>query len=312
MTGAGGGASNMPGAGAYDYDNEMVNLSADLVIDAGKTLRVGPGTTFKLSGAMVKVIVRGTLIVEGSKDAQVQFIGTTTPRSWFGIVVESGGVLNMKYAHVGGALYGVHALPGSDFTIDYSVFDTSFKAIVAESDGSVDHTKVSAGVDPAAPLFSAVSEVSLTDVNGTLTIINASPTISNSSFMGANALVDMIRVGGNSKPILDHLKIASAHCGIHANGGTNNTPVVTNSVFTQLSYGLMVYATKPQLENNVFMMNGNDIGFCVGAAADNAPIMTNNYYASGNAIIDPSCVQIGTSEAKPAGSANPTAGPVGL
>ena len=41
-------------------------LSADLVIPAGKTVRVEPGTTFKAS-AGVKVQVSGELIVTGSE-----------------------------------------------------------------------------------------------------------------------------------------------------------------------------------------------------------------------------------------------------
>jgi hypothetical protein len=62
----------------------------------------------------------------------------------------------------------------------------------------------------------------------------------------------------------------------------------------------------------VFRDNGNDVGFCYDAMADNVPTLTNNFYASGSASIDASCFQIGTAEDKPATTANPTAGPVGL
>ena len=136
--------------------------------------------------------------------------------------------------------------------------------------------------------------------------------VTNSTFDGSAALVDMIRVGGNGSPTFDHIYVKDAHCGIHANGGTNNAPTVTNSIFERLAYGLMVYTTKPAISDSVFLMNGNDIGFCFGATMANAPTLGNNFYSSGAAVIDPSCFQIGTTDGSPAAAANPAAGPVGL
>jgi hypothetical protein len=122
----------------------------------------------------------------------------------------------------------------------------------------------------------------------------------------------MIRVGGAASPVFDHLYIKDAHCGIHANGGTNNTPTVRNTIFENMAYGLMVYATKPMIENSVFRGNANDVGFCFDATEANAPILRNNFYSSGEALVDPTCFQIGTTDPSPAASANPMAGPVGL
>jgi hypothetical protein len=316
MAGGGGGggsatagtAADPPAPGQNDYENEAVNLAADLVVAAGTTVRVGPGTTFTAASG-VKVHVLGTLIAVGTAEAPVKFLGAGMPRSWYGIVVEGGGTLELTHVEIGGATYGIHALPGSAFTVDRADLGTSFKAAVVQSDGSFDHTRFHASGDPT---FSPVNEVSIEDVNGTLTILDASPTVTNSSFDGSAALVDMIRVGGNSSPVFDHLHIADAHCGIHANGGVNNTPVVTNTVFTGLAYGLMVYATKPSISDSVFTNNGNDIGFCFEATEANAPTLAGNFYSSGAAIIDPSCFQIGTTDATPASAANPAAGPVGL
>ena len=293
---------------AYDHVMEQVQVSGTLVIAAGTTLRVGPGTTFNAAmGA--KIRVEGTLIVEGSADARVRFVGGSAPRSWHGIEIASGGRLQMIHAEIGGATYGIHALAGSSFAVDRAEIGTSFKAAVLEADGTFDHTRFHASGDPT---FSAVNEVSIDDVNGTLTIIDASPTISNSTFDGSFALVDMIRVGGNASPVFDHLYIKDAHCGIHANGGTNNAPKITNTVFEALAYGLMIYATKPTIEDSVFIDNRNDLGFCFGATEANAPSLTRNFYSAGEAVIDPSCFQIGTTDASPAATKNPAAGPSGL
>lgn len=296
------------GANGYDYDGEQVALDADLVIASGETLRVGPGTTFTAS-ANVKVQVEGTLVVEGTSAARVRFLGAGTPRSWHGIVVAAGGTLTASQLEIAGATYGIHALPGSSYHVDYAEIGTSFKAAVVQADGSFQHTRFHASGDPT---FSPVNEVSIDDVNGTLTILDASPTVTDSTFDGSAALVDMVRIGGNASPTFDRVHIKEAHCGIHANGGVNNAPIVRNAVFESLAYGLMVYATKPTIEDSVFLMNGNDIGFCFDATADNVPTMSGNYYSSGSAIIDPSCFQIGTADASPSAVPNPSAGPVGL
>jgi hypothetical protein len=294
--------------GEYQYEAEEVHLDTSRTVAKGETLRVGPGTTFT-SAKGVQLIVDGTLIVEGTPEARVRFMGAGTPRSWEGIVVTEGGVLDMRYFEIGGATYGIHAMPGSDFTLDHGEFGTSFKCAVIQSDGFIDHSKFHASGDPA---FSISSAAPVTDVNGTLTIVGASPMVTNSTFDGSAALVDMIRVRDGSAPVLDHLYIKEAHCGVHMEGGTNVTPTVTNTVFEGLAYGVMAYTTKPRIESSVFMGNGNDIGFCFGATADNAPMLTGNFYAAGTALIDPSCTGIGTKDASPAAAPNPAAGPAGL
>jgi hypothetical protein len=249
------------------------------------------------------------LIVEGSAAAKVRFVGAGMPRSWHGIVVGSGGSAVLKHVEIGGATYGIHALKGSDFEVSDSEIGTSFKAAVVESDGSFDRVRFHASGDPT---FSPVNEVSIDDVNGTLTILDASPTVTNSSFDGSAALVDMIRVGGNGSPVFDHLKIVDAHCAFHLNGGVNNSPKISNTVFERLAYGIMAYATKPVVENSVFRDNGYDVGFCFDATEANAPQLKNNFYSAGTAGVDPSCFQIGADEPTPAAMPNSAAGPVGL
>ena len=295
-------------AGYFDYENEMVALDTDLVIASGQTLRVGPGVTFTAK-ANVKVQVDGMLLVEGTAAAPVRFLGAGMPRSWHGIVIGKGGYAGLTQVQIGGATYGIHALAGSDFKVSRAEIGTSFKAAVVQSNGSFDLTKFHASGDPT---FSPVNEVSIDDVNCTLTILDASPTVTNSKFDGSGALVDMVRVGGNSSPVFDHLYISDAHCAFHTNGGVNTKPRISNTVMERLAYGVMAYTTKPVMENNVFRGNAYDVGFCFEATADNAAELRTNYYQSGTAGIDPSCFQIGVDEPKPATTANAAAGPVGL
>ena len=145
-----------------------------------------------------------------------------------------------------------------------------------------------------------------------MTIMNASPSVKNSFFDGASAYTDMVRIGGESSPTFDHVQMQNAHCGFHTFGGVNTSPRITNSVFQNLSYGIMAFQTKPSFERCVFTNNTNDVGLCLGAQADNAPVLSGNYYASGSAAIDAGCFAIGTNDPNPASSPIEGAGPVGL
>jgi hypothetical protein len=312
-TGGAGGTTGGTGGtpidpGDCDYVGEAVALSETLTIAAGETLSVCAGTVFTAS-AGVKVQVNGTLVVTGSADSRVEFLGAGAPRSWEGIVIGSGGVLQLTHAKISGATYGILAEVGSSYTVDYAEIGESFKVAVLYADGSFDHTKFHASGDDT---FSPVNEVSVDDVNGSLTIIDASPTVSNSSFDNSSPLVDMIRIGGNGSPVFDHVHVSGAHCGFHTNGGVNNSPTIKNSVLEGMSYGIMAYASKATFENNNFIGNSADVGFCFDATAENAPTMTNNFYSSGNVSYDPTCFEIAQPDASPAAAAHATAGPVGL
>jgi hypothetical protein len=223
-------------------------------------------------------------------------------------VVESGGMLTLDHAHVGHAKYGVHALPGSSFTIDHGKFDTSFKGAVLQSDGTLSNS-----VFKAELLFPAITEsVAIDDPNGFLTIINASPSITNCRFDGSGGLNDMVRIGGNASPKFDHCNVNNSHCGFHTAGGINTSARISNTIFEHLSYGVMAYTTKPIIENSVFRGNSSDIGMCSGATADNAPGLMANFYEGGAVKLDASCDRIGTRDPSPLSSAASSAGTSGL
>ncbi|MEY4513584.1 MAG: hypothetical protein RLZZ450_5706 [Pseudomonadota bacterium] len=291
----------------YDYVKQEVKLTADLVIPAGKTVRVGPEVNFTASGDF-KVQVLGELIVDGT-DGVSSFLGAGKPRSWHGIVVEKGGKLTLNHAKIDGAAYGIFAMPGSEYKVDYTTISNSFKCAVVQSNGSFAHSKF---VASAPPTISLADDVTVDDPNGALTIMDASPTVTDSNFDGASAFADMIRVGGKSSPTFDHIYVHAAHCGFHTSGGTNTSARITNSIFEGLSYGIMAYATKPIVENSVFKGNLTDIGICSGATEDNAAVLKSNNYSNGEVALDASCFKIKIVDPSPASAPNPTAGPSGL
>jgi hypothetical protein len=288
---------NQEPAAGFDYPAGEVAVSTDLVIPAGKTARVGPGTKFKVNGADVKVQVFGELVVRGTQESPAAFGGGGAPKSWHGIVIEKGGKLTLEHAQISGANYGIFAMPGSDFTVDSTVIDTSFKAAVIQSNGSFTRTRFVATVPNSVSL---ASEVSVDDPNGALTIIDASPTITDCRFDGASSLTDLVRIGGMSSPTFDHVYLHDAHCAFHTFGGTNTSARITNALIENFSYGFMAYTTKPIVENSVFMNNSADFGICLGATEDNAPGLKSNFYSSGEVSLDPSCFNIGIADASPA------------
>jgi hypothetical protein len=310
---SGGGDSGGTNAKSFDYTDQVVRLDSDLVIPSGKTVRVGPGVTFQ-AAANVKIQVEGTLDVEATASSPSRFMGDSSdggshPNSWHGIEIESGGTLLMTHVEVAGAQYGVHAMPGSAYTVDYAVFGTSFKPAVLEADGTFDHTTFHATTPPTIAI---TVDVTIDDPNGTMTIMNASPKVTNSFFDGSSAVTDMVRIGGASSPVFDHVHLAKAHCAFHNFGANNNSPRVTNSVIEHMAFGAMAFTSKPVFEHSNFLNNANDVGYCYGATADNAPSLDGNYYLSGDATVDASCFQIGTKATGTVSAPIDGAGPVGL
>ncbi len=307
MTGTPDGGGPMS-AGTCDSMMTSTRLTADLVIPSGQTVCVGPGVTITAT-ADVTVQVAGLLIVEGTAASPAQFIGGGQPSSWHGIVVAAGGNLQLTYGTIRDAQYAIHAMPGSAFNVDHADLGTSFKTAVLESDGKIDHTYFRATVPPT---ISIASEVTIDDPNGSMTILSASPMVSNSNFIGASPFTDLIRIGGTSSPVFDHVLVQNAHCAFHDYGGTDNSPRVTNSVIEGMSYGVMAYTTKPVFENCIFQNNGYDVGMCTGAAAADVPVLTEDYFATRSVSIDPSCAQIGATATSTATATIPGAGPAGL
>lgn len=294
-------------AASWDYDHETVTLSDDLVIPAGEAVRVGPGATFNaIEGVTIRV--EGTLVVDATTDEPARFLGNGAPRSWEGIVIESGGLLELAHAQIDGATYGIHARPGSDFVVTRAELGRSFKAALVESDGSFDHVAFHASGDAPTTIGELDPAV---DPDGALAIVNGSPSVTDSTFDGSNPNSDMIRIRGTSVATFDHLYITEAHCGFHVQDAENNSPQISNSVMDSMVFGIMAYAGKPIMEGNVFLNNDIDVGFCYGATTDNTPVLTNNYYSSGTLVLDAACARINTVDASPSTEANPNAGPSG-
>ena len=243
----GAGGSDAP-VDAYDYAMEQVSLSADLVIAKGQTLRVGPGTTFN-AGNGVKVRVEGTLdrrrhrrgrgalhrrgraraaLVARHRDRERRAARADACRDW-----RRPPTASMRWS-------------GSSYVVDFAEIGTSFKAAVLEANGSFDHTRFHASGDPT---FSPVNEVSIEDVNGTLDhprrlADDQQLDLRRQRRAGRHDPRRRQRLAGVRPPPSQGCPLRDPRQRRH-----NNTPVIKNSIFENMAYGLMVYATKPTIED---------------------------------------------------------------
>jgi FlgD Ig-like domain len=95
---------------------------SDVIVNAGVTWTVSPGTTLRLVGGR-KVLVNGTLQANGTPTQRVRFAsGKPYPakNDWPGIEVATGGIANLSYARVEHAVNGVSFNSGGG-TITHSV-----------------------------------------------------------------------------------------------------------------------------------------------------------------------------------------------
>jgi hypothetical protein len=265
------GDSSIPGVTPDQTLCGAVQLAMPLTIAAGKTAVICAGATITAS-AGAGIQVQGTLLVQGTRQAPVKFVGAVhAPDSWVGIVLAGTGTLRATFAEIHHATFGLDARPGSTFEIDHILMDTSTQLLLLETSGTLSH-----GV-----LHGLSSEQGISPV----IVVDASPRLVDTVIdQGLYNGVDMVVVNGaGAAPVFDHMEVADSHCAFHFNEGTGVT--ISNSVVRHNAYGVMVSAsTNGKYLHNNFEDNQIHIGSCVpGLSAQ----ITENYFAG--SPLDGSC-----------------------
>ncbi|MFA0813404.1 FlgD immunoglobulin-like domain containing protein [Microbulbifer epialgicus] len=126
----------MNGQLAYDAVTLFGSIAEDTVLPADdylvlQSLKVEPGITLSIeaganlsSAPDLKLQVAGTLLVQGTVESRVDFAPLsiqTTPGEWYGIEVVAGGSVDLNYARVEGAEYGLD-FNGGQGTVRNSLF----------------------------------------------------------------------------------------------------------------------------------------------------------------------------------------------
>jgi len=192
------------------------------------------------------------------------------PGDWGGIVVQSGGDAKLTQLAMHRATVAFQADPGSTYTIDYILVDTSSTIAELDADGTLGHGQRhgNGAKQVGDPIF----------------ITSASPKISDTLVDNSNSGTDQINVSGlGSAPQFDHMEVTGCHCAFHFNQGKNI--IISNSYVHDSAYGMMILgAVNTQVTNSNFEKNTVNIGDCFGAGN---VVATGNYYDT--AAFDMSC-----------------------
>jgi hypothetical protein len=257
ITGAGGAASG------GDTLSGNVTLSATRTVAAGQTLTISAGSTITIADG-ASLTVDGTLQIQGTAASPVKLVGATDAASaWTGLVLDAGAQVTATYVEIHDADIAIAARPGSTYSFDHLVIDTSSQMLVLSSNGTIAHGTLRGlgGSQSGSPVL----------------INNASPQITNTSVtQGLFGGVDMIVVGGSSSaPLFDHVEVADSHCAFHINQSTGAT--ITNSFIHHNAYGFMVVDSQSgHFNHNNWEDNGVNLGTCESGISDE---VADNYFA---------------------------------
>ena len=119
-----------------------VVVTDDVVIPAGRTLTIRPGTTITVAASdstkvepeylspLTEITVRGTLLVEGTREAPVVFLsgGEKKAGAWAGILID-GGTAAMAACRIGHAETGVYVIDGKLVMRDAVVSENRYGVI---------------------------------------------------------------------------------------------------------------------------------------------------------------------------------------
>ena len=284
-SGAGGAVSSGAGGATSGGDTLCgnVTLSTTRTVAAGQTLSICAGSVVTAADG-VSLSVDGTLQIQGTAASPVKLVGATgAAGAWTGLVLDGGGQVTATYVEIHDADTAIAARPGSTYSFDHVLIDTSNMELVLSSNGTIAHGTLRGLGD--------------SQYSSPVLINNASPQITNTSVTQALfGGVDMIVVGGaSSAPLFDHVEVADSHCAFHINQSTGAT--ITNSFIHHNAYGFMVIDSQSgHFNHNNWEDNEINLGTCESGISDE---VADNYFA-GEAFGDGSCTSLAVTGATPA------------
>jgi hypothetical protein len=285
------GAGGAGGAGG-DALCGNVTLSTTKTVAAGETLTICSGSTITASDG-VSLAVDGTLQIQGTAASPVKLVGATNAAgAWTGLVLDGTAQVTATYLEIHGADTAIAARPGSMYSFDHLVIDTSSTLLILSSNGTIAHGTLRGLGDSQS--------------GSPVLINNASPQITNTSVtQGLFGGVDMIVVGGSgSAPLFDHVEVADSHCAFHFNESTGAT--ITSSFIHHNAYGFMVIGSEAgHFNHNNWEDNQINIGTCEGGISDE---VAGNYFA-GTPFGDGTCDSLTATGTATAPYANSVVGP---
>ncbi|WP_444935800.1 right-handed parallel beta-helix repeat-containing protein [Microbulbifer sp. JMSA004] len=218
--------------GLIGYLTEDTTLLADttytlvssLHVKSGVTLTIEPGARIEVGGRFF-LRVYGTLDVQGTSDNPIVFTSDESEPSvedWYGIVAQSGGMVNLDYVTVEYADSGLYAVSGSTFSIKNSTLQHfEFNGVYANNAiGSINNSTIQYS-ENAGVYLHGVADVTVSD----------------------NAIID------NKYGFY-----------IKGDSGTATTPTITGNTITgSSSYGFYLYGVRDAAYDPQPAITGNNI-----------------------------------------------------
>lgn len=260
-----GGNGASTGIGTVMADETLCGASVEITttktIDAGKTVAVCAGTVVTISSG-ASFSIRGTLVVQGTADKPVQFVGAEhRPGGWGGLMIASGGNVVAKYIEIHDALIAIDARAASQFQIDHILVDGSARLLSLGSDGTISHGSLHG--------LGSSQQATPVAISGSPHLVD---TVVDKGIYGG---LDLVVIGGaGSAPVFDHVEVADSHCAFHVNDAAGMT--LTHSYVHHNAYAIMAGSQPAAVfSHNNFQDNSINIGSCGAITAD----VQENYFA---------------------------------
>lgn len=125
----------------------IIDVKASVVINAGVTITVSPGTQIVFAAADTGITLRGTLDIEGTKAMPVTIVPAVTGAHWAGVGIADNGAFTAHYMISNGGGFAVVGATASATIIDSQMSRDSHDLITV-SDGSIDIEYSWIGLEP--------------------------------------------------------------------------------------------------------------------------------------------------------------------
>lgn len=292
-SGSSGGSSSSSGSGSSSggggmtiTGNVMWNdgqmLAQSVTIGAGATVTIAPGATINVSSG-VTITVDGTLTASSTTKA-----ATLTGTGWTGIVVGSGGTMNLTGVDISGATTAIDVQKGATMAeYDSGTINAASTPFKIESGGTFGTKSATVtGTLGSTSIAGSFTASKLTyNSNGNAGIVTTDPaaqlSIEDSTLQGTGPTGDMlISQGGAAKFHVAYSTISNVHCGFHFDAvGEFDISYINDQ---SNAFGFMLYGSSGAGPFTVSYSNiTQNSAYAYDTQGTNAPITFDNDYVTG-------------------------------
>ncbi len=260
--------------------NDGQMLAQSVTVGSGVTVTIAPGATINVASG-VAITVDGTLTASSTTKA-----ASLTGTGWTGIVVASGGTLNLTGVNISGAATALDVQKGAT-AAEYdsgtiNAATTPFKVEVGGALGAKSATVT--GTMGSTSIGGSFTASKLTyNSNGNEGIVTTDPTaqlsIEDSTLQGTGPSGDMLVSQASAKFHIAYSTISNVHCGFHFDAASEFDVSYVNDQSN--SFGFMLYGSSGAGPFTVSYSNIAQNSYAYDTQGTNAPITFDHDYVTG-------------------------------